>query len=234
MCDARDDLVVDALESVSSLLDKSLLRQEEGPEGEPRFVMLETIHEYARERLEASGVTERCKRLHAMYFLKLAEEAKPGLTGPDQLVWFGRLEAEHDNMRAALSWALESEPETVRRLANALARFWEMRSYFSEGSRWLEAALRRSGHANPTARADALTEAGMFAWHRGEYEQAATLHEEALALSRELGDERGVGFALNSLGAQELEKGNYDHALQGGAGALPRTSGRADRRLRSS
>jgi predicted ATPase/class 3 adenylate cyclase len=213
VCDARDDLLVDVLDGVSSLLDKSLLRQEEGPEGDPRFLMLETIHEYARERLRESGEAEELRRLHARYFLTVAEEAEPELTGPEQLAWFGRLEAEQDNMRAALSWALENEPETARRLAKALARFWEMRSYFSEGSRWLEAALSRSGHANPTARADALTEAGMSAWHRGEYERAAALHEEALALSRELGDERGIGFALNSLGAQELEKGNYDRAL---------------------
>ena len=212
VCDARDDLLVDVLDGVSSLLDKSLLRQEEGPEGDPRFLMLETIHEYARERLRESGEAEELRRLHARYFLTVAEEAEPELTGPEQLAWFGRLEAEQDNMRAALSWALENEPETARRLAKALARFWEMRSYFSEGSRWLEAALSRSGHANPTARADALTEAGMSAWHRGEYERAAALHEEALALSRKLGDERGIGFALNSLGAQELEKGNYDRA----------------------
>ncbi|MDQ4127773.1 MAG: tetratricopeptide repeat protein, partial [Actinomycetota bacterium] len=214
VCDARDDLPVDVLEGVSSLLDKSLLRQEEGSEGEPRFVMLETIQEYARERLQESGEAEEFKRLHARYFLTVAEEAEPELTGPGQLAWFERLESEQDNMRAALSWALDNEPETARRLAKALARFWEMRSYFSEGSRWLEAALRRSGHANPAARADALTEAGMFAWRQGEYEKAAALHEEALALHRELGDERGIGFALNSLGAQELEKGDYERAEQ--------------------
>jgi predicted ATPase/class 3 adenylate cyclase len=211
VCDAGRDLPPDAMEGVSSLLDKSLLRREEGPKDEPRFVMLETIHEYASERLRESGESEWFRRLHARYFLAVAEAAEPELTGPEQLVWFERLEAEQLNMRAALSFALEAEPETARRLARALARFWEMRSYFSEGSRWLEAALRRSG-ASASARADALTEAAMFAWRRGDYDQAAALHGEALALSRELGDERGIGFALNSLGSQELEKGNYERA----------------------
>src|SRR5215204_4636370 len=121
ICDAEGDLPVDAFEGVSSLLDKSLLRQEEGSNGEPRFVMLETIHEYARERLKASGESEETRRLHAEYFLALAEEAEPELSGADQLACLERLEAEHDNMRAALAWSLEKEPETALRLAGALA-----------------------------------------------------------------------------------------------------------------
>jgi predicted ATPase len=110
-------LPVDACEGVSSLLDKSLLGQEEGPGGEPRFVMLETVHEFAREKLERSWETEEIKRVHAEYFLTLAEEAYPELKGPDQLEWLEHVEAEHDNMRAALSWALERrEAELALRL----------------------------------------------------------------------------------------------------------------------
>ena len=124
---SKGDLPVDTLEGVSSLLDKSLLRQEEGAEGELRFVMLETIHEYARERLEASGEAEEIKRLHAEYFLALAEEAEPELSGAEQLAYLERLESEHDNFRAALTWSLEKEPETALRLAGALGRFWEKR-----------------------------------------------------------------------------------------------------------
>jgi predicted ATPase len=187
VCDARGDLPVDALEGVSSLLDKSLLRQEVGPEGEPRFVMLETIHEYARERLEASGEAEEVRRLHAAYFLALAEEAEPELSGADQLACLERLEAEHDNMRAALSWSLEKEPETALRLAVALARFWEKRSYFSEGSRWLEAALRQSDRVeaattDSATRARLLSEAGTFAFFRTDFDHAIELHGEALEL----------------------------------------------------
>jgi predicted ATPase/class 3 adenylate cyclase len=216
ICDAKGDLPVDALDGVSSLLDKSLLRQEEGPEGEPRFVMLETIHEYARERLEASGEAEEVRRLHAEYFLALAERSEPELTGPDQLACLERLEAEHDNMRAALQWSLEKEPETAFRLAGMLARFWEIRSDFSEGSRWLEAALRQSGRPNTiteaATRAKLLSEAGTFAWHRGDYDKATALHAEALELYRELGDDGGVAFSLMCLGAQYSALGDDERA----------------------
>jgi hypothetical protein len=142
--------------------------------------MFETIHEYARERLEASGEAEEIKRLHAEYFLTLAEGAEPELTGPDQLACLERLEAEHDNTRAALQWSLEKEPETAFRLAGMLARFWEIRSNFSEGSRWLEAALRQSGRPNTiteaATRAKLLSEAGTFAFYRADYDHATALH----------------------------------------------------------
>jgi predicted ATPase len=108
---------VDAFEGVSSLQDKSLLRQEEGVRGEPRFVMLETIHEIAREKLQESGEAEEIKRLHAQYFLTLAEEAYPEFKGANQLEWLERLEVEHDNVRAALTWALKrKEAEVALRL----------------------------------------------------------------------------------------------------------------------
>src|SRR5829696_7164873 len=216
VCDAKGDLPVDTLDGVSSLLDKSLLRQEEGPEGEPRFVMLETIHEYARERLEASGEAEETRRLHAEYFLALAEGAEPELTGPDQLACLERLEAEHDNMRVALTWSLKSEPETAFRLAGMLARFWEIRSDISEGSRWLEAALRQSGRPNTgteaATRAKLLSEAGTFAFYRADYDRAIRLHGEALELYRELGDDSGVAFSLMCLGAQHNQPGDYERA----------------------
>src|SRR5215212_250291 len=121
VCDAQGDIRVDVFDGVSSLLDESLLRQEEGLDGEPRFTMLETIHEYASEKLEEDGEAEELRRLHAEYFLALAEEAEPGLKGPEQELWFARLEPEHNNMRAALSWAIErGEGELGLRLAGAL------------------------------------------------------------------------------------------------------------------
>jgi predicted ATPase len=117
-------------------VDKSLIRQEEGPNGEPRFVMLETVHEFAREKLQESAEAEEIRRAHAEYFLTLAEEANPELKGANQLQWLERLEAEHDNMRAALSWALErKEVEVALRLGGTLWWFWSMRGYQSEGRR---------------------------------------------------------------------------------------------------
>jgi predicted ATPase len=117
ICNTKGDLPMDAFEGISSLLDKSLIRQEEGVGGEPRFVMLETVHEFAREKLEQSGEAEEIRRVHAQYFLTLAEETFPELRGPNQLEWLERLEAEHDNMRAALSCAFErKEVEVALRL----------------------------------------------------------------------------------------------------------------------
>jgi non-specific serine/threonine protein kinase len=128
-----------------------------------------------------------------------------------------RLEAEHDNMRAALSWSLEKAPETALRLAGALARFWEKRSYFSEGSRWLEAALGQSDRVDAAAtdsatRAKLLSEAGTLAFFRTDFEHAIVLHGEALELYRQVGDESGVAFALLCLGAQHMEKGDHERA----------------------
>jgi predicted ATPase len=230
ICDAQGDLPVDALDGVSSLLDKSLLRQEEGPEGELRFVMLETIHEYAREKLEERGEAEEVRSVHAAYFLALAQEAEPELSGAEQLAYLERLESEHDNMRAALSWSLESEPESALRLAGALARFWEKRSYFSEGSSWLEAALSQNDHAAGGVRAKALSEAGTFAWHRGDYEQATVFHREALELYRELGEEDNAAFALLCLGVQDLEQGEHDRARPFFEEALSLSRERGDKR----
>jgi predicted ATPase len=154
ICDSEGDLPVDG---ISSLLDKSLLRQEEGPNGEPRFVMLETVHEFAREKQGKSPEAEEIKRVHAQYFLTLAEQAFPELEGAKHLEWLERLEAEHDNMRAALSWAIEhKEVEVALRLGGALSWFWSARGYHSEGRRWLEEVLALDGRVSPEVQAMAL------------------------------------------------------------------------------
>lgn len=183
VCDAHGILSVDVLDGASSLLDKSLLRQEESTGGELRLVMLETVREYARERLEDSGEAEEIKRAHAQYFLSLAEEAYPNLNGPDQLAWLERLEAEHDNMRAALSWALErNEAEVALRLGGALWLFWSVRDYYSEGRRWLEEALAMDGRGSPEVRAMALAGVGWLAVTQGDVDRAQEACEEGLEL----------------------------------------------------
>jgi predicted ATPase len=183
ICDAEGDLPVDTFEGISSLLDKSLLRQEEGPNGEPRFVMLETVHEFAREKLRESAEEQEIRRVHAEYFLTLAEEAYPELRGPDQLEWLERLEAEHDNMRAALSWAMErKEAELVLRLGSTLSWLWSVRGYHSEGRRWLEEALAMDGRGSPEVRAMALAGAGVLAMEQGDLDRAKAACEEGLEL----------------------------------------------------
>jgi tetratricopeptide (TPR) repeat protein len=183
VCNPEGDLPVEAFEGISSLLDKSLLRQEEGPNEEPRFVMLETIHEFAREKLGQSAEAEDIKRIHAQYFLTLAEEAYPELRGPDQLEWLERLEAEHDNMRAALSWDLQrKEVEAALRLGSTLSLLWSVRGYHSEGRRWLEEALAMDGRGSPEVRARALAGAGELASAQGDLDRAKEACEEGLQI----------------------------------------------------
>jgi predicted ATPase len=215
VCDAEGDLPVDAFEGVYSLLEKNLLRQEEELEGEPRFVMLETIHELAREKLEESSEAETFKRAHAEYFLALAEQAETELKGPNQLEWRELLEAELDNMRTALSWALEgADAELGLRLAAALWRFWTDRSYFDEAHRWLEEALAKNSEAPTAARAEVLNGLGFLAGFRGNLAREKALREEALALSRKIGDQEGAAYSLHQLGQVSYFQGNFEAAQQ--------------------
>jgi predicted ATPase/class 3 adenylate cyclase len=206
---------LDVLDGLDSLVQKSLLRQEDGADGEVRFSMLETIREYGRERLDASGDAETVAHAHAGFYVSLAEEAEPQLTGPQQGEWLDRLETEHDNLRAALDWlAHPGEEETQLRLAAALWRFWWMRGYLSEGRRWLNRILTAADGLPAAARAKALSGAGILAEAQGDYEHATVLHEQALALSRQIGDRRGIAASLTDLGIVARFRGDHPLASQ--------------------
>jgi predicted ATPase/class 3 adenylate cyclase/Flp pilus assembly protein TadD len=214
ICDAKGDLPVDTFDGVSSLLDKSLLRQEEGPGEEPRFVMLETVHEFAREKLQESAEAGEITRTHAQYFLTLAEEAYPELKGANQLEWLDRLEAEHDNMRVALSWALEhKEAEVAIRLGGALWLFWFVRGYNSEGRRWLQEALAIDGRGSSDSRAMALAGVGWLAAHQGDLDRAQEACEEGLQLTANEASE-ARRCLLVFLGWVAREREDYGRATQ--------------------
>ncbi len=206
------------LEPLSSLVDKSLVVARPGPEGTVRYRLLETLREYARARLMERGEAELLQRRHATFFLELVEQAEPALAGPEQPAWLARLELEHDNLRGALRWALESrDPEAGElglRLATALWRFWEIRGHASEGRRWLEQALARAPAARHQEgvrlRAKALTAAGNLARDQDDYERAAALHEASLTLWRELDDQQGIAMSLNNLGVIARDRGDPD------------------------
>jgi predicted ATPase len=177
-------LPVDVLDGLASLVDENLLKQEEGVGGEPRFVMLETIHEFARQKLQESDEVEDIRRLHAEYFLALAEEAEAGVEGSQQPVWLERLEKEHDNMRAALSWSLGQgqDSELTLRMGAALGEFWYLRGYWSEGRRWLEEALAKSSLAPTAARARALQRVSWLVYLQGDLDRAEEASQEGLGL----------------------------------------------------
>jgi len=203
---------LDLLDLLASLVDKSLIRQE-GQE-EPRFEMLETIREYAAEKLEERGDGEEMRARHARCFLQLAEEAEPELTGPQQGEWLARLEAELDNLRGALRQLIDRRMVTeALRLASALFRFWHQRAYWSEGRRWLEEGLAAAGETVlPQVRAAALWALAALSAESGERERAAILLEEALALYQDLEDRRGSARVLNGLGNVAFLQGQYEQA----------------------
>ncbi len=216
VCATVQDLPVDVLGGLTALIDSSLLRQVEGPEQTSRFVMLETLHEYAWGKLRASGEAAALQRQHALFFLDLAERAEPTWGGAEQQLWLERLDVEQPNFRAALTWSLATAEgaELGLRLVAALWHFWEMRSYYDEGRRWLEAVLARTSTAPPRLWAKACTGVGTMAWHHGDFKRAMDFHAHALRLAREAQDPSAISFALNNLGVQALEQGNYGEAEQ--------------------
>src|SRR5437764_616929 len=184
------------LDGVASLIDKSLLRQTEQEAEEPRFVMLETIREYGQEALSAAGEVEATHQAHVDYYLALAETAEKAWNGPQQAVWFGRLEQEHDNLRAAMNWLFErGEAERVLRLGTALWWFWYAHEHWNEGWNVLERALDRSEGVAAPLRARALWAAGSLAASLGHVERGEVLCQESLALFREIGDTQRMGDA---------------------------------------
>jgi predicted ATPase len=213
------------LDGMSSLVDNSLLQQLETADGETRFTMLETIREYALERLVAGGERGAQREQHAVYYLRLAELAEPELDRSHQDVWLERLELEHDNVLAALDWAWEQRaPAIALRLCGALAPFWHTRGYLSEGRHWSEQILElnmESEEAGADAmlhaqfamlRAKVLSGAGRLALTQGDYMQARAHYDAALALFQQLADQRGIATALDGLAGLEGRLGNYEQS----------------------
>jgi non-specific serine/threonine protein kinase len=192
---------IPVMEGLESLLNKSLLHQELGRGGEPRFLMLETIHEYAREKLEQSGDAENLQRKHAAYFARLAERAETELTGAEQGDWFERLRSEHDNLRTALAFTLGSgQSDLGLRIVGALRDFWNYDGHVVEGLGWIERALESAEDASPHLRAKALNAAGWLSFVQGDYQRGKLFNSQALVLFRDLGDEANSAWALLFLG----------------------------------
>jgi non-specific serine/threonine protein kinase len=207
---AGGDSPLGVLEGLASLADKSLLREDDGPEGEPRYLMLETVREYGLERLADSGAEEAVRATHADYFLALTERIAPLLRGSQARVRFAGLERDHGNLRAALAWfATGGEGKALLRLAAALGYFWTMRGHWTEGNAWLERALAADPQPSP-ARLEALENLGDSAGYQGDIARAEAALEEGLALARRLGEGGKVSSMLLTLGGVRVDQGKYE------------------------
>jgi predicted ATPase len=213
VCARADIEAGHVLEGIASLVDKSLLQRleatEEGSE-EPYLRMLETIREYGQEVLTAHGEGAIARQAHADYFCLVAAEAEAALQGPQLIPWLERLEREHDNLRAALRWALESDRAAMAlRLGTGLERFWVIRGHRNEGLAFLERALAGSAEVTTEVRAKALLAAARLAFGQGNYPQGEGLAQESLALFRQLGDRRGIALSLDRLGTAAWRHGDF-------------------------
>jgi non-specific serine/threonine protein kinase len=201
----------DVVEAIASLVDNSLVRQ--AGEDEPRFEMLDTVREYAAERLVDRGEHDSIRRRHAEYFLALAQELEPALTGAEQSVSLARLDMELDNLRGALGWLLQQDrSDEAVLLAGAMYAFWLVRGRCSEGRRWLEDGLSTGSDLAEEVRAGALWRLGGLAVQLGDHERGTPLLEEALALFGQLGDAAGRARALSLLGVAAWRHGDFDRA----------------------
>jgi predicted ATPase/class 3 adenylate cyclase len=199
-------------DTLQSLIDKSLVRKRQTEEGS-RYWMLETIREFAFERLDAKCETSRLQQLHAEYYAALGERESAKLRGPLQAAALHRLEGEHPDLRAAIAWAhAEGHGELALRLAAFLWRFWWVRGLLTEGRRWLDLVLALPVEGLDAPRATVLEGAAALAWGQADAEQAEAHAEEALKVYRRLDDKRGVARALNHLGLVSQERGAYEQA----------------------
>jgi predicted ATPase/class 3 adenylate cyclase len=205
----------EVLDLLTQLANKSLVMVEREQGEEARYRLLETIRQYARDKLLEAKEGEQVRQQHLDYFLRLAERAEPELRGPDQKAWLNRLELEHDNLRAALEWSMNSDAEAGLRLAGALWRFWDIRGYLGEGREWSSQILALPGASSCTIeRANVLYGAGVLAYSQSDYAAARALYEESLTIQRELGalGRKGVADALHGLGNLALRQDDYAEA----------------------
>lgn len=212
------ELGLDILDGISSLGDKSLIKQEETEQGEPRFMMLETIREYGLERLIDGAESTEMRRRHAEVLLELAEQAQPEFTGKDQIIWLDRIGREHENMRAALRYAIDEDlGEIALRLGSALWRYWHLRGHFTEGRQWLSESLALpSAQERNAVRARGVNSLGSIEYWQSEFETSSKHYEDALGIFRDLGDKPGEAESLYNLaymagvfGDRELAKERY-------------------------
>ena len=230
------ELTLTVFDAITSLVEKSMLKQIDSLANEPRFTMLTTIREFGLEQLKQKGEAQTMQQAHAAYYLELAEQAQHNFTGPKHKVWLERLEEEHHNLEALLRWAVAyNQAETVLSLGSFLWEFWMFHSYMVEMRFWVRHVCQIAEQDLPAAvsewtklpkslvkaltpdlslRARALVAAGMAAYSPGDFKQATTLFEKSLALSHTGADQKGIADAFVGLGRCNYAQGNLVKAQQ--------------------
>jgi tetratricopeptide (TPR) repeat protein len=213
VCNTRLDLGMNVFDGLTSLLDKNLIQRVDQSESEPRFTMLETVREYALERLALSREGPSTRRSHAAYCMVIAEEGNPELDPIARAEWLARCDAETHNFRASLGWLLENhELEWAIRLSMALFRFWDMRERFIEGRTHLEILLQQIESGYVKERGRICTFLGSLATSQGDYESADAFFTQSLSLYGELDDQWGIAASWNGLAITTRDRGNFEEA----------------------
>jgi non-specific serine/threonine protein kinase len=209
ICSGEGVEAADVLVLVARLVEKSLLVPDLTRPALTRYWVLETVRQFASERLADSGELARQSQRHAAHYLALARQAEPHQRGPDHRQWLTRLDADHDNLRIALGWCLANDPPSSLRLAASLTWFWITRGYLSLGARWMEAALVATTDDSPARAFGLLSMASLRFW-QGDYASARSICNRSLELYREHHDDDGRGLALTLLGSIHAYEGDYD------------------------
>lgn len=213
VCNTAEDLEIEVFEGLASLLDKNLVQRVDSPDAETRFTMLETIREYALERLASSGEEPQTRRSHAAYCLVIAEEGNAELDSKERSEWLARCDLEIDNYRSALDWlAQNNQVEWALRLSTALFRFWDMRDLIVEGRARLDALLRLVQSGFLKERSRIYTFLGALAGSQGDHAVADTFLRQSLTFYSELNDHWGIAASWNALAVNARDRGNFEEA----------------------
>jgi predicted ATPase/DNA-binding winged helix-turn-helix (wHTH) protein len=213
VCNTGSDLGVGLFDGLASLVDKNLLQRVDSSDSDARFTMLETIREYALERLASSGEERATRRAHAAYCLVLAEEGNPELSPAERTAWLTRCDLETDNFRSAVDHLIgDGDVEWSLRLCMALFRFWDMRDHLIEGRSRLEAVLRLAGDGFSKERAKVAHFLGALITAQGDFPSARRFLNQSLSLYQELGDRWGIAVSLNALAVSARDQGDYSSA----------------------
>lgn len=213
VCNTGRDLGIDLFDGLSSLVNKNLVQHVERSGSDPRFTMLETIREYALERLASSGEESAARRAHAAYCLVLAEEGNPELTAPERAQWLARCDLEMDNFRSALDWLFYSNDlDWGLRLCMALFRFWDMREHLTEGRARLEVILQLAADGHSPERAKICIFLGALSTAQGDFSAAQRFLDQSLSLYEGLSDRWGIAASLNALAVSARDRGDYASA----------------------